>query len=973
MNLRKIVSGLALVGMLAPAFSFAATLPDNTKSPKNFFAQGYQAQWVSQTQAGTSDQLYNLNAGDTVKISFVFKNTGTETWNQTGTDQQVCFNIYKDANRKTAPSGTGYDTPGSTNFGQSYWTGSAWINSHRPACIKEATVAPGANGTFDVEFKIPSNTPSGTYYEDISLASGPYWMANPTNGDPLGVSHVWAGWKVKGNELPEGDEATINMSCFDNELVLEQSTACYLTLADKFGDPIEERVANELYVEFLTGSAKFYDALGTGHNIAELDQDLAPGIYPFAVQAGTTAETVKVKATDMEVIPQVSQTMSLIVSDKNMILEAFPDTLTVGLGDALGEGDEAVLTVSLVDANGDPQTGKEGQLKAEVTQGDAKIINTVFTTVPGTTTSAFPFDEVVAPKGPTGIYNARVQAGTTAGEIKVKVTDIVSGASQTVSIDALSPGLFLDLFPSVVYSNDSGDNGVSNLVFGLLDANGKPVAQNLSGIIEVSAQLTLEGAVLDCDGNDSDGNPFPIDVNGAGFYMYGCEYTAPFGDDRVKSAKVVPIRIRNVITGEAVNVNLQVNIGDNQSTGIPSKMEVKQFGDKINRNDINSIVTVVNLADTKNNPVLGEEDSFANGDFDGSDEWNAFEEIGDSTTYDPTDGGVSTPGGTGIYVSLPGDEIDEGSPEGDKVDYTIKYEGSFINNTQDVELEEDIFVEAFDYLVEVSAFPPSISMLDTTTVTTKVSNAYGGKAGGIAALATFGNCVGNDVCYELDSSTGVDVNANFRHPDTDDQAIFFTSITSDDDDDVEVVVDLGDAPLDDADDGALIIPVDADNSITLSAFPENVTRGYVSSVIIKLENENGAPIDINDKDIDAGSALPNADEILSAESEEDDDLSLDEIPSTEAGIAFDGNLMDLMFELHLNETTRVLEASNFSGTGVSPAAGIDEPAGFRTGGIYFLPYGAPIEDVEKDMTDCVTVTYEGVEKVEEQVCFNIET
>ncbi len=182
----------------SPFTVFASpTQPDQAQKPTNFFAKGFNATWVSQTQAGTSDQLFSVLPGDELSVKFTFRNSGTETWTRGDHNAEVCFNMYKDKNRKTAPV-SGYDQANNPLFGTSFWAGSSWPTNYRPACIEETSVVPGNTGTFVVNFTIPSSVPMGTFYEDISLASGPYWIRNTTNGDPLNVAHVWIGWKIKG-------------------------------------------------------------------------------------------------------------------------------------------------------------------------------------------------------------------------------------------------------------------------------------------------------------------------------------------------------------------------------------------------------------------------------------------------------------------------------------------------------------------------------------------------------------------------------------------------------------------------------------------------------------------------------------------------------------------------------------------------------------------------------------------------------
>ncbi|MEI6222457.1 MAG: hypothetical protein WCP97_06860 [bacterium] len=208
--MKRIIPSILLGVLLVSGTAYAQTAgsptqPDNTKTPLNFWASGYEAQWLSQTQASAfegakddGDEYFDVKPGDTVTFDAKFKNTSKETWYPTSADRQVCINIYKDPKVTSAPAGTGYDDPKSPKFGRSFWADPSWaIQDYRIGCINEASVAPGATGSFTMKFAIPANTPPGSYREDITLASGPYWMANTTNGDPIGAAHIWVGFDVK--------------------------------------------------------------------------------------------------------------------------------------------------------------------------------------------------------------------------------------------------------------------------------------------------------------------------------------------------------------------------------------------------------------------------------------------------------------------------------------------------------------------------------------------------------------------------------------------------------------------------------------------------------------------------------------------------------------------------------------------------------------------------------------------------------
>jgi hypothetical protein len=100
---------------------------------------------------------FSFTPGQTASITLVAKNTGNITW--TNSTNPVRLGTWAPTNRSSAF----YD--------------SSWILPVRPALLQEASVAPGANGTFTFTVKAP-NTP-GTYVEGFNLAmDGVTWLAD---------------------------------------------------------------------------------------------------------------------------------------------------------------------------------------------------------------------------------------------------------------------------------------------------------------------------------------------------------------------------------------------------------------------------------------------------------------------------------------------------------------------------------------------------------------------------------------------------------------------------------------------------------------------------------------------------------------------------------------------------------------------------------------------------------------------------
>lgn len=193
MNSKRIFIALsAIVITLSTSFALAQQKTPQSE-PVNFFAQGYQAEWVSQTPGNIDADHFSAKPGDVVTFKATFKNTGQKVWKNSG-DEAVTISIFKDLNVKTAPLFTGFDDPNNTEtFGQSFFKHSSWRSKYNIASIAETEVKPGETGTFSLSLQVPSNAPKASYREDISLAAGKLWMKNTKNGDPLKVAHIWIG------------------------------------------------------------------------------------------------------------------------------------------------------------------------------------------------------------------------------------------------------------------------------------------------------------------------------------------------------------------------------------------------------------------------------------------------------------------------------------------------------------------------------------------------------------------------------------------------------------------------------------------------------------------------------------------------------------------------------------------------------------------------------------------------------------
>ena len=107
----------------------------------------------------TPVDLTNLTPGQRVFIGFTGKNTGNTDWSNTGVN----------------PVRAGTSSPIDR---MSKFCDPTWLGCNRPASLKEATVPPNQNGTFEFWYKAP--TAPGVYREYFNpVVEGVTWLNNP--------------------------------------------------------------------------------------------------------------------------------------------------------------------------------------------------------------------------------------------------------------------------------------------------------------------------------------------------------------------------------------------------------------------------------------------------------------------------------------------------------------------------------------------------------------------------------------------------------------------------------------------------------------------------------------------------------------------------------------------------------------------------------------------------------------------------
>ena len=148
-----------------------------------------QAAYTDDTKT-TATGLDRMNAGERKFISLVIKNTGNTTWSNTGPNP-----INLGSTRPTDRASAFYDP--------------SWLAASRPARMKEASVAPGQNATFEFWMKAPTSASGGNYREYFTpLAEGYKWMPDIGLNYAINVQAATYTWSLVGQAAYTDDTKT---------------------------------------------------------------------------------------------------------------------------------------------------------------------------------------------------------------------------------------------------------------------------------------------------------------------------------------------------------------------------------------------------------------------------------------------------------------------------------------------------------------------------------------------------------------------------------------------------------------------------------------------------------------------------------------------------------------------------------------------------------------------------------------------
>ncbi len=157
----------------------------------------YTWQPISQT---SDRDLTKLKSGDVANVTLTAKNLSNNTWTNSGPNP-VRIGTWNPKDRISA-----------------FYVAGNWLSPNRPVTMNEASVAPGANATFNFQMKAPSQP--GTYIERFNLLTeGSAWMPDTGLSYYCQVSPPTYSWQAIAQganrdltKLKPGDQATITLT-----------------------------------------------------------------------------------------------------------------------------------------------------------------------------------------------------------------------------------------------------------------------------------------------------------------------------------------------------------------------------------------------------------------------------------------------------------------------------------------------------------------------------------------------------------------------------------------------------------------------------------------------------------------------------------------------------------------------------------------------------------------------------------------
>ncbi len=159
-------------------------------SPPNYTWQIANQVTYTDSSKTIVSNLDNLNPQEKRFVSLIVKNTGDITWTNTG------------------PNAVYLGTTGPLNRASPF-ADATWPKPYRPALMKEASVAPGQNATFEFWMSAPSVTSATDFVESFNLVSeGAAWMKDIGYNYRIHVNPAVYSWQLMGQAAFTDDSMT---------------------------------------------------------------------------------------------------------------------------------------------------------------------------------------------------------------------------------------------------------------------------------------------------------------------------------------------------------------------------------------------------------------------------------------------------------------------------------------------------------------------------------------------------------------------------------------------------------------------------------------------------------------------------------------------------------------------------------------------------------------------------------------------
>lgn len=163
----------------------------------------WRVAWKAQTPMGEDNPVILYEGNDSQSVSVVFTNRSNGTLTNTGSDAIGLFVRQTDAT-----------WPVPDRFGDGAFACPGWLTPYHPANMKEASVPPGGDMTFEFELCTNGVDPGSNYRIDFGVAHGP-WFFETVGND---IATAWYSVRVI-TAYPTPPQARVEPSEFENVII----------------------------------------------------------------------------------------------------------------------------------------------------------------------------------------------------------------------------------------------------------------------------------------------------------------------------------------------------------------------------------------------------------------------------------------------------------------------------------------------------------------------------------------------------------------------------------------------------------------------------------------------------------------------------------------------------------------------------------------------------------------------------------